>query len=276
MGDSRSSDLGAFLRARRAVLTPEETGVPNAGFSRRVPGLRREEVALLAGVSVHYYTRLEQGGSHQMSDSVAEAIALALRLDESERLHMQRLSRPVQLLRPEAGPEKARDSLVALVEARTDLVAFIIGRRLDFLAGNRLAYALYGIHPGQQINLARRTFLDPATRALFTDWKRRAYAIAAYLRIATSDTPGDPGLVELIGELSIKSPDFRRIWSKHEVAECTSHVREYNHPLVGRLTLNDESLRVPHASGQRINFLSAEPGSDSAKGLQRLACAAMS
>src|ERR1700754_4950776 len=157
MAENRNPALGEFLRTRRAALNPDETGVPRLGSSRRVPGLRREEVALLAGVSVHYYTRLEQGEGHQMSDSVAEALARALRLDEAERMHLQRLAWPVQLLRPEAGPEKVRDSLLALVRSRTDGAAFVIGRRLDFLAGNHVAYALYGFRPGEQVNLARHT-----------------------------------------------------------------------------------------------------------------------
>jgi transcriptional regulator with XRE-family HTH domain len=235
--------------------------------------LRREEVALLAGVSVHYYNRLERGEPHQMSDSVAEAIARALRLDDSERAHMQRLAWPAQLLRTEAGAENVRDSLRVLVESYTDLVAFVIGRRLDFLTGNRLAQALFGVGDGEQLNVALHTFLDPAARVLYDDWEGFAREVAAYLRMATSDTPDDPGMADLIGELTMRSPDFVRIWSRHPVRECTCEVREYNHPLVGRLILKDESLRVPDAPGQRINFMTAEPGSESAERLRRLALA---
>jgi transcriptional regulator with XRE-family HTH domain len=272
MGGNRNAGLGEFLRSRRAALSPDGTGVPNVGSSRRVPGLRREEVALLAGVSVHYYTRLEQGEGHQMSDSVAEAIARALRLDESERLHLQRLAWPSHLQRPEAGPEQVRDSLLAMAESCTDLVAFVIGRRLDFLGGNQLARALYGLDDDdQQFNLARHTFLDPAARDLHLDWAGFAREVAAYLRMATSNTPDDPGLAELIGELTIKSPDFVRIWSEHPVRECTSEIRQYNHPRVGLLILKDESLRVPDDPGQRINFMTAEPGTESAERLRRLA-----
>jgi transcriptional regulator with XRE-family HTH domain len=273
MCDNRNPDLGEFLRTRRAALNPDETGVPRLGSYRRVPGLRREEVALLAGVSVHYYTRLEQGESHQMSDSVADALARALRLDETERMHLQRLAWPVQLLRPEAGPEKVRDSLLALVRSRTDGAAFVIGRRLDFLAGNRIAYALYGFRPGQQVNLALHTFLDPAARDFYVDWKGYAYEVAGYLRVATGDSPHDPGLAELIGELTIKSPDFVRLWAEHPVAECSHGIRGYNHPLVGRLTLNEESLRVPDAPGQRLNFITAPLGTRSAERLNSLAAA---
>lgn len=271
MGEYRNTSLGEFLRSRRAALNPGDTGVPSVGSPRRVPGLRREEVALLAGVSVHYYTRLEQGEGHQMSDSVAEGIARALRLDESERTHMRRLAWPAQLLRPEAGPEHVRDSLLTLVESCTDMVAFVLGRRLDFLHGNRLAQALYGLNDGQQFNMARHTFLAPGARALYGDWEGFAHDVAAYLRMATSHTPDDPVLAELIRELTVKSPDFVRIWSEHPVRECTCAMREYNHPLVGRLILRDESLRVPDDPGQRINFMTAEPGSESAERLRRLA-----
>jgi transcriptional regulator with XRE-family HTH domain len=270
MSDNRNSDLAAFLRSRRAALSPEQTDVPTIGSSRRVPGLRREEVALLAGVSVHYYTRLEQGEIHQMSDSVAEAIARALRLDENERLHLQRLIRPAQLVRP-TGPEHVRDSLLSLVQSRTDRAAFVLGRRMDLLGGNRLAYALYGFIPGEPANQARRMFLDPAMRALYLDWEHHARQVAAALRLAASHTPDDAGLTEVISDLTAKSPDFVRIWADYALTECTGEIREFNHPLVGRLTLNGESLRVPDAPDQKIIFMSAEPGSESAERLLRLA-----
>jgi transcriptional regulator with XRE-family HTH domain len=274
MADNRNPALGEFLRSRRAALRPDEAGVPNVGSSRRVPGLRREEVALLAGVSVHYYTRLEQGESHLMSDSVADAIARALRLDENERLHMRRLLRPAQLVRPEAAPEKVRESLLGLVESRTDRAAFVLGRRMDFLAGNRLAYALYGFVPGEPTNQALRMFLDPTMRAFYLSWERHARQVAASLRMASSYTPDDPGLAEVLDQLTIESSDFVRIWSDYSLTECTSEVREFDHPLVGRLTLNGESLRVPDDPGQKIIFMTPEPGSESAERLRRLAAIA--
>ena len=266
----RYSELGDFLRSRRAALTPAESGVPTNGSPRRVPGLRREEVAQLAGVSVNYYTRIEQGESHQMSDSVMEAIANALRLDESERLHLLRLAWPAQVTRRETGPEQVRDSVLALAESNTDQAVVVVGRRTDLLGGNRLGFAVLGLRPDQRPNLAKLMFLDPAMRDLYADWPKQARNIASYLRMASSDQPDDRLLAELIGELSIKSEDFARIWATHPVGECLHAVREFRHPLVGQLTLNEESLRLPDDPGQRIIFLGAAAGSDSAERLRLL------
>ncbi|MFF5293265.1 helix-turn-helix transcriptional regulator [Paractinoplanes globisporus] len=264
------SELGEFLRARRSQLTPAETGVPTYGTTRRVPGLRREEVALLAGVSATYYTRLEQGESHQMSDSVVEAIANALRLDDGERVHLRRLAWPAHQNRREAKPEEVRDSLLAVVENTPGQVAMIVGRYLDLLGGNRLAYALYGLRPGQRINMAHHMFLEPSMRDLVVDWPASARDVAAYLRMATGDLPDDPQLAEVIGALSIKSPEFAEIWATHPVAECMHGRQELDHPLVGRLTLTEETFRVPDDPGQRLIFLGATPGSDAAERLQLL------
>jgi len=265
-----STELGDFLRSRRAALTPAATGVPTYGTPRRVPGLRREEVAQLAGVSVNYYTRIEQGESHQMSDSVMEAIAGALRLDESERLHLLRLAWPAQVARRETGPETVRDSVVALAESNAEQAVIIVGRRTDLLGANRLGFALFGLHPDQRPNMAKQLFFEPAMRDLLVDWEHEARNAAAYLRMASSDQPDDELLAALVGELSIKSPVFARIWATHPVAECLHAVREYEHPLVGRLTLNEESLRLPDDPGQRIIFAGAAPGSDSADRLRLL------
>ena len=270
MSEQRNTELGDFLRSRRAALTPEESGVPTYGSPRRVPGLRREEVAQLAGVSVNYYTRIEQGESHQMSDSVMEAIAGALRLDESERLHLLRLAWPAQVVRRETGPETVRDTVVSLAESNAEQAVVIVGRRTDLLGANRLGFALYGLRPDQRPNMAKQLFFEPAMRDLLVDWEREARNAASYLRMASSDQPDDALLAALIGELSIKSPEFARIWAAHPVAECLHDVREYEHPLVGRLTLNEESLRLPDDPGQRIIFAGAAPGSDSADRLRLL------
>ena len=270
VSEHRLNELGEFLRVRRSQLTPAETGVPTYGTTRRVPGLRREEVAQLAGLSVTYYTRLEQGESHQMSDSVVESIANALRLDDSERVHLRRLAWPAQHAWRETKPEEVRDSLLAVVESATGQAAAIIGRQMDLLGGNRLAYALFGLRPGQRVNMARQMFLEPAMRDLAVDWPGSARETAAYLRMATSDQPDDPRLAELVGELSIKSPEFAEMWAAHPVAECTHGVHEYDHPLVGRLTLTSESLRVPDDPSQRLLFFGATPGSDSAERLRLL------
>jgi transcriptional regulator with XRE-family HTH domain len=270
MSEQRNTELGEFLRARRAALSPAQTGVPTYGSARRVPGLRREEVAQLAGVSANYYTRIEQGESHQMSDSVMESIANALHLDESERLHLLRLAWPAQVVRRETGPETVRDSVIALAESNTEQAVVVVGRRTDLLAGNRLGFALLGLRPDQRPNMAKQIFLEPAMRDLMVGWEREARNVAAYLRMASSDQPEDPLLAELVGELSIKSAEFARIWATHPVAECLHAVREYEHPLVGRLTLNEESLRLPDGPGQRVIFNGAAAGSDSAQRLRLL------
>jgi transcriptional regulator with XRE-family HTH domain len=272
MGEQRntSQELGDFLRARRAALTPEEGGVPTYGTLRRVPGLRREEVAQLAGVSVNYYTRIEQGESHQMSDSVLESIANALQLDTDERLHLARLARPARVVRRTTGPERVRGTILTLAESTTDQAVIIAGRRMDLLGGNRLGFALLGLRPDQRPNLARMMFLDPATRDLFGDWEAEARKAASYLRMASGDQPDDRLLAELIGELSIKSADFAGIWAEHPVSECLHAVREYHHPLVGHLILNEETLRLPDDPGQRIIFHGADAGSSSAERLRLL------
>jgi transcriptional regulator with XRE-family HTH domain len=266
-----SQELGDFLRTRRAALSPAESGVSTYGSPRRVPGLRREEVAQLAGVSVNYYTRIEQGENHQMSDSVMESIADALRLDVDERSHFLRLARPVQVLRRATGPERVRDSVLALAESSSDQAAIVVGRRFDLLGGNRLGFALLGLRPDQRPNLVKTIFLDPAMRDLHGDqWPRQARNVASYLRMASSDRPDDPLLAELIDELSITSADFARIWATHPVSECVYGVREYNHPVVGHLTLDEESLRLPDDPGQRIIFSGAAPGTSSYERLQLL------
>jgi len=270
MAEQRYTELGEFLRSRRAALTPAATGVPTHGTPRRVPGLRREEVAQLAGMSVNYYTRIEQGESHQMSGSVMEAIATALRLDESERVHLRRLAWPAQVTRRETGPERVRDSVLALAESNTEQAVVIVGRRTDLLGGNRLGFALLGLRPDERPNMAKQVFLEPAMRDLLGDWEAEARNAAAYLRMATGDGPDDRLLAELVGELSIKSAEFARIWAAHPVAECLHAVREYDHPLVGRMTLNEESLRLPDDPGQRMIFSGAAPGSDSADRLRLL------
>ncbi|QRP47674.1 helix-turn-helix transcriptional regulator [Amycolatopsis sp. FDAARGOS 1241] len=246
--------------------------MPTYSTSRRVPGLPREEVAQLAGMSVNYYTRIEQGESHQLSDSVLEAIANALRLDESERMHLLRLAWPAQRAKRETepGPEQVRESLLAIVESSVDHAAVILGRRTDLLGGNRLGFALFGVDPDARPNLTKRMFLDPAMRDLVVDWEHQATNSAAYLRMTVGEQVDDPLMAELVGELSIESPEFAWIWAAHPVAECSHSVREFDHPLVGRLTLNEENLRMPDVPGQHILFFGAAPGSPSAERLRLL------
>ncbi|HEX4224002.1 MAG TPA: helix-turn-helix transcriptional regulator [Pseudonocardiaceae bacterium] len=271
MGEQRNSELGDFLRARRAELTPEQTGVATYGSARRVPGLRREEVAQLAGLSVNYYTRIEQGEGHQMSGQVMEAIADALRLDSGQRMHLLRLAWPPPVLHPDNGPEIVRDSVLALVASNTEQAVLVLGRHTDLLGGNALGFALYGLEPDARPNMTKWMFLEPSVRDLVVDWELHAEAAASYLRMATSERPDDPKLAELVGELSINSPEFARIWATHPVAECSHSIREFDHPRVGKMTLNEEALRLPDDPGQRMTFAGAEPGSESERRLHLLA-----
>lgn len=212
---------------------------------------------MLAGVSVNYYTRLEQGESHQMSDAVVASLGSALHLDEGELQHLARLPRPAQFNRRDPEPEMLRESLRLMVEGNRDQVVGVVGRRMDLLGGNRLWNAMYGLQPGLRSNAVLRLFLDPAMRDFYPFWEEEARSSASYLRLATGELPDDPELASVIGELSIKSPEFVRIWAEHPVAECTNSVRVLDHPTVGRMTLNTESLRVPDGQGQRVIFMSA-------------------
>jgi transcriptional regulator with XRE-family HTH domain len=270
MSEQRNTGLGEFLRSRRAALSPETTGVPASATPRRVPGLRREEVAQLAGVSVNYYTRLEQGESHQMSDSVMEALANALQLDAVEREMLFRLAFPAQVTRREAKPEVVRPSVLALAESSSDQAVVVVGRRSDLLGGNRLGFALMGLRPDQRPNLARLMFLDPVSRDMFPEWQHEAVKAVGYLRTASIEQPDDRQLTELIGELSIKSAEFARIWAEHPVGVCTHSLREFDHPLVGRMSLREESLRLPDDPGVNMVFHGAEAGSPSAERLRLL------
>ncbi|MFS8103841.1 helix-turn-helix transcriptional regulator [Lentzea alba] len=262
--------LAEFLRARRAALDPAD--MPDHGSPRRVPGLRRDEVAQLAGISVNYYTRLEQGEDHQMSDSVLLSLGNALRLSVDERAHLLRLARPDQArqIRRPYGPEELRPSVLALVTGAVDQAAVIVGRYFDLLGANRLGYALYGFAPGHRVNLAKMMFLDPSVRDLFPSWHAEAFNTAAYLRMAVGDMPDDPELAKLVGELSINSPEFTTMWAAQQVAECMHRVRHFRHPLVGPMELNEETMRVPDDPGQRIIFLGATAGTDSADRLRLL------
>lgn len=269
--------LGEFLRSRRARLQPDDAGLPSYGGRRRVPGLRREELAQLAGVSVAYYTRLEQGLSQNASDAVLEAIARVLRLDDDEKAHLHSLARPRAPTRHRARPERVRPSLRTVVNSFGGPAA-VIGRRLDVLVWNRLAHALLAAHldvtapdrAAERPNMARLAFLDCHTRELYADWPAKADAVAAHLRLAAGRYPEDRQLAELIGELSMKSPDFAALWTEHPVRECVHTVREYHHPVVGRMTLAEEVMVLPEDPGQRLVMFGAEPGSPSEAALQLL------
>ncbi len=276
---NRQSELGEFLRSRRARLRPEDVGLIDYGDRRRVPGLRREELARLAGVSAGYYTRLEQGQSTNASDAVLDAVARVLRLNDEEWVHLQSLARQRPKARRHVRAEQIRPSVRQMIDSFTGVPALVIGRRADVLAWNRMAHALLAGHleldaptrPSTQPNLARLAFLDPHTRELYVDWKRKARDVVAFLRVSAARWPDDPRLTELIGELSVHSTEFAGLWSTHPVRECSHNTRDYQHPIVGALTLNDELLHLPDDQGQRLVVLNAEPGSPSAAGLALLA-----
>ncbi|GAA5049592.1 helix-turn-helix transcriptional regulator [Thermocatellispora tengchongensis] len=276
---SSSEELGEFLRARRAAVTPQELGIqPSYGDRRRVPGLRREELAALAGLSTTYYTRLEQGESHQVSDAVLDAIARALKLSPDERAHLYRLARALPPVRGTGHEDHVRAPIRDLIDSSLSAVV-LVGRRTDILAGNPLGYALWSlttdeiaaIGTPQAPNQARRVFLDPRSRELFADWERQAEDLASYLRLATAERPDDLALHQLVSELATGSDDFARLWRDHPVRDCLHTVRRYRHPVVGELELNEEILRLPDDPGQRLIISAAKAGTHSADRLALLA-----
>jgi len=262
--------IGEFLRARRELVRPEEVGLPDLG-RRRVPGLRREELAMLAGVSVDYYVRLEQGRERHPSEQVLDALARALQLDAEATDHLQELARPAPRRRRPAGhPERIRPELQQLIDEWTQTPAYVMGRCMDVLAANALAAALHdGFEKGT--NLVRLVFLDPAARDVYPDWDDVAHEVVAVLRSSVGPDLDDPRLTELVGELSLKSDEFRRLWALHEVREKTHGVKRYSHPLVGELTLAYESFMLPGNSGLILVVYRAETGSDSERALALLA-----
>ncbi|RJQ75625.1 XRE family transcriptional regulator [Pseudonocardiaceae bacterium YIM PH 21723] len=271
-----NAELKEFLRSRRARLNVADLDVGGGGGARRVPGLRREEVALLAGVSVDYYTRLEQGRPLNVSDQVLDAIARALKLDETERGYLFQIARgKPQRRRSPAPPQRVRPGILRLLETLGETTpAFVFGRRMDALAGNRLANALLGdilTRPPRDRNLLRFTFLDETSRAFFMDWEEVAKDNLGVLRLDVARHPDDPLLAELIGELSMKSPEFRRWWADHDVRERTHGIKRYLHPLVGELELNYESLQLPGDPDQTMCVYTTEPGSPAETALQLLA-----
>jgi transcriptional regulator with XRE-family HTH domain len=273
----RRTELSDFLRTRRARLSPADAGIETAGERRRVPGLRREELALLAGVSVDYYVRLEQGrGGVHPSDSVLNALARALRLDDAEYAHLRRLATaPLAQAPPRRPrPQRVRPEVQRLLDGMADVPAFVLGRRMDVLAWNELAAGLhvdFGALPGRMRNMPRLVFLDDASRQLYPDWEQVARETVTYLRFEASAQPDDAELHALVGELSTKSPEFGRWWARHDVREKSHGVKRYRHPLVGDLELHYETLTLPDDDRQTLVTYTAEPGSPSETALQMLA-----
>ncbi|MFD7411896.1 helix-turn-helix transcriptional regulator [Kitasatospora purpeofusca] len=283
------SGLAEFLRTRRSRLRPEDVDLPDFGGRRRVAGLRREELAQLAGVSVDYYTRLEQGRVGNPSDAVLDAVARALRLDPEEAGHLHRLARtrPTRAggasggtggtgrgqARGSAAPQKVRPSMARLLDAMPDVPAVVMGRRMDILAWNSAAAALLGdyatLAPAER-NIARITFLDPASRTLFDDWVGCARENVAFLHLEAGRRPDDPRLAELIGELSVRSQEFRQWWAEHPVRDKTSGHKVFRHPLVGRMELVYDTLRSADDPDQALVTYTADPGSPSEDALRML------
>lgn len=274
----RRAELGAFLRSRRARLRPEELGLPAHGGRRRVPGLRREELAQLAGVSVDHYVRLEQGRTLHFSAAVLDSVARALRLDEVEREHLYRLARPwprdaAPEPEPVPGPRRVRPGLRRLLEAADGTPAYIIGRSSDVLAWNRSAAALltdFGALPPDRRNLARLVFLDEGMRRLYADWHGRARDVIAFLRLDAGRHPGDPRTAAVVEELSAASEEFRTMWAEHRVKDKTHGRYRYRHPVVGELELSFETLRPPDAPDQALVVYTVEPGSPAETALRLL------
>ncbi|WP_460727403.1 helix-turn-helix transcriptional regulator [Nocardia heshunensis] len=268
----RRAELGEFLRSRRARLSPHEVGLVDHGARRRVPGLRREELALLAGVSVDHYVRLEQGRSLQFSESVLDAVARALRLNQVERDHFYRLARPWSGDEPPAAQE-VRPGLRRLLAAAHDVPAYIVGRGVSVLAWNSLAAALitdFGALPPHERNLARLVFLDDGMRDLYEDWPAKAADVVAYLRLDAARNPGDCEIATLIEDLNTHSPDFARLWNLHEIKDKTHGQYVYRHPIVGRVELGFETFRLPDDPDQALVAHHVEPDSPSADALRLL------
>jgi transcriptional regulator with XRE-family HTH domain len=271
----RRAELSEFLRTRRARLKPEDVGLPDFGRHRRVPGLRREELAQLAGVSVAYYTRLEQGNGHNVSVDVLDSIARALRLSDAEHAHLMHLAKPKQhKKKPAARAQQVRGALRTLLDTMDGVPAILVGRRSDILARNRMAAAVFGDLaelPTQEQNWARLVFLRPEYRDLFVDWEHKANNVVAQLRMDAGSHPDDPRLSALVGELSVKSEEFRRLWAAHDVKDKCHGIQRLHHPLVGELDLRLESFHQADDHEQMLVTYHAEPNSPSAQALRLLA-----
>jgi len=265
---SATTLLGNYLRARREQVAPESVGLPANG-ARRVAGLRREEVALLAGISSDYYLRLEQGRDHNPSIQVLRALARVLQLDDAATAHLLGLA----AIQPQRRRAPRRESVPAGVRSLLDVVglpAFVEGRYFDVLAANRLAFAL---SPNLQVgrNRLRAVFGDPAEKALYPDWELVTVALVAGFRRSVGTDVDDPGFVQLVGELSLSSDRFRRLWARHDVLSFEGGLARLDHPEVGELTLGREKLAITGTDGQLLVIYHAEPATSSAEKLALLA-----
>jgi len=277
--DNRA-EVREFLMTRRARVTPDAAGIA-AGSGRRVAGLRRGEVAVLAGVSVEYYAKLERGAIAGASASVLDAIARALQLDDAEHAHLLDLARAADGIptsgrprRRAARPAAARPSLQWALASITDGVAFVRDPRQNLLAVNELGRAFYSPvigDSGRVPNLARFQFLDPAAREFYPDWDRFAEMCVGVMRAEAGRDPHDPAMQELVGELSTRSETFRRLWAAHDVRTHGAGTKRFHHPVVGELILAYEELALTAEPGNVMLIYTAEPGSPSAERLRLLA-----
>jgi len=259
------NELGDFLRARRARIQPGDVSLPTGSGARRTPGLRREEVAALAGLSIDYYIRLEQGRESNPSGPILDGLARALRLNQEEHAHLYALANHAagRTARPVSRASRVvRPGIRQLLETVRPCPAYVLTRTSDLLAANPEALALYaGLAdwpPGRR-NTIRYTFLHPAARELFADWEHAAETTAAHLRSLAAGTPDDPDVSALTAELLDASPDFARLWQRHNVRQRRAEAKRFRHPQVGELTLTNEALYLP--DGQRISIYQAQPGS---------------
>jgi hypothetical protein len=276
--DNRS-EIRDFLASRRARITPEQAGLPAYGVNRRVAGLRREEVAMLAGVSVDYYTRLERGNLSGASDSVLDALVEALQLDDAERTHLFDLARA-------AGPQRRRPTpsvgvrpvTLRVIDAMTNVPAYVRNGRFDILAANQLGRALYApvfdsplFASRGPVNTARFCFLDPKAKEFWVEWHKAADDSVAFLRLETGRSPHDRVLTQLIGDLTTRSREFAERWARHDVKFHRAGIKRLRHPLVGELNLPYEAMDLSADAGLRLNVYAPEPGSPEQEALNLMA-----
>ncbi|MET0954581.1 MAG: helix-turn-helix transcriptional regulator [Cryobacterium sp.] len=275
MAETRA-EIREFLSSRRARITPEQAGLPVYGGNRRVAGLRREEVAMLSGVSVDYYVRLERGNLAGASDSVLDALARTLLLDEAEREYLFNLARAAGPApkRPQRPASSVRPAVLQVLEAVSDAPAWVRNGRHDILAANKMGRALYSPvfdDPRRPVNTTRFTYLNPAAREFWRDYDQIANDAAAMLRLEAGRNPHDSGLIKLVGELSTQSELFRERWASRDVVHHRSGVKRIHHPVVGDLDLNFESMELPSEPGLVMNVYTAAAGSPTADALKVLA-----
>lgn len=270
---AQPSEFGAFLKACRARLRPEDVGLPEASGHRRVAGLRREEAATLAAISVDYYTRLEQGRV-QPSRGVLGVLARALRLDEDQRTYLYEVAHTAEVApRRRRSRQPVRPAMRRLLDQLTGTPALVLGRRLDVLDWNTAAAALFtdfGAVPAAERNYLRMLFLHPGIRDMHLEWDHDARDAVAALRMEAASEPDDPELASLVGELSLRDADFRTWWAERHVNSASYGTKRYRHPVVGELTLDCDTWSSPDGNGQRLMVLTAESGSPSGDALRIL------